>query len=64
MIDRPEEAVEDFDLYGQSVTVEFIERLRGMVAYTGPEALIEQMCKDVVQARTVLSAAAEVPLRS
>ncbi|MDN5667938.1 MAG: bifunctional riboflavin kinase/FAD synthetase [Renibacterium salmoninarum] len=64
VIDRPEEAVEDFDLYGQSVTVEFIERLRGMVAYTGPEALIEQMCKDVVQARTVLSAAAEVPLRS
>lgn len=56
VIDRPEEAVEDFNLYGQSVTVEFVEHLRGMVAYTGPEALIEQMCKDVVQAREVLQA--------
>lgn len=54
VIDRPEESVEDFNLYGQSVTVEFVEHLRGMVAYTGPEALIEQMCKDVVQAREVL----------
>ncbi len=41
VIDRPEdEPVEAFDLYGQSVVVEFVARLRGMVAYTGPEALV------------------------
>ena len=55
VIDRPAEAVEDFDLYGQCVGVEFVERLRGMVAYTGPEALIEQMRLDVSRTREVLS---------
>lgn len=55
VIDRPEEPVEAFDLYGQHVVVEFVRRLRGMVAYTGPEALIEQMHHDVVEARTVLA---------
>lgn len=54
VIDRPEEPVEAFDLYGQHVVVEFVKRLRGMVAYTGPEALIEQMHLDVDQARTIL----------
>lgn len=54
VIDRPDEAVEDFDLYGQKVVVEFLERLRGMVAYRGPEALVEQMRLDVVQTREVL----------
>lgn len=57
VIDRPEESVEDFNLYGQLVSVEFVERLRGMVAYTGAEALIEQMCLDVIQSRAVLAAA-------
>jgi riboflavin kinase/FMN adenylyltransferase len=56
VIDRPEEAVEDFDLYGQSVVVEFVARLRGMVAYRGPEALVEQMRLDVVQAHDLLFA--------
>ncbi|MEV7605545.1 bifunctional riboflavin kinase/FAD synthetase [Paenarthrobacter sp. NPDC089322] len=55
VIDRPEEAVEDFDLYGQTVAVEFTQRLRGMVAYTGPEALVEQMCLDVAQAHELLA---------
>lgn len=55
VIDRPEEPVEAFDLYGQHVVVEFVRRLRGMVAYTGPQALIEQMHQDVVEARTVLA---------
>lgn len=54
VIDRPEEAVEDFNLYGQTVVVEFIARLRGMVAYRGPEALVEQMRLDVVQAHDLL----------
>ncbi len=54
VINRPEESVEDFDLYGQHVVVEFVQRLRGMVAYTGPEALIEQMHQDVVDTRVIL----------
>ena len=55
VIDRPQEEVDVFDLYGQTVIVEFVRRLRGMVAYRGPEALIEQMRLDVNQTRTVLS---------
>ena len=55
VIDRPKEAHEDFDLYGQQVVVEFVHRLRGMVAYTGPEALIAQMELDVDQSRALLS---------
>ncbi|GAB3549199.1 bifunctional riboflavin kinase/FAD synthetase [Arthrobacter tumbae] len=55
VIDRPQEDIDVFDLYGQTVIVEFVRRLRGMVAYRGPEALIEQMRLDVNQTRTVLS---------
>jgi len=55
VIDRPDEAVEDFDLYGQRVVVEFVSRLRGMVTYRGPEALIEQMHRDVDDARSALA---------
>ncbi|MFH5880606.1 bifunctional riboflavin kinase/FAD synthetase [Arthrobacter sp. NA-172] len=54
VIDRPEESVEDFNLYGQTVVVEFTARLRGMVAYRGPEALVDQMRLDVIQARDLL----------
>ena len=54
VINRPPERVQDFDLYGQSVVVEFVERLRGQITYTGPEALIEQMELDVHRARSVL----------
>ena len=54
VIDRPEEAVEDFDLYGQTVVVEFVERLRGMVAYRGIEALVVQMRDDVKRTRDIL----------
>ncbi|MHA7222642.1 bifunctional riboflavin kinase/FAD synthetase [Arthrobacter sp. RHLT1-20] len=56
VIDRPEEAVEDFDLYGQTVVVEFVARLRGMVAYRGPEALVDQIRLDVVQTHEILFA--------
>ena len=55
VIDRPQEKVEDFDLYGQTVRVEFVERLRGMVAYEGVEKLVEQMTQDVCDAREVLA---------
>jgi riboflavin kinase / FMN adenylyltransferase len=56
VIDRPDEAVEDFDLYDQTVVVEFVARLRGMVAYRGPEALVDQMRLDVVRAHEILFA--------
>lgn len=47
---RPEEKVEDFDLYGQHVLLEFVAHLRPMVAYHGMEALIAQMHHDVEDA--------------
>jgi riboflavin kinase/FMN adenylyltransferase len=42
------------DLYGHDVTVEFVERLRGMVAFEGIEKLMEQMAADVTDAAEVL----------
>lgn len=50
VINRPDESIEDFNLYGQHVSVEFVHRLRSMVAYTGPQALIEQIEQDVQDA--------------
>ncbi|MEE1621945.1 bifunctional riboflavin kinase/FAD synthetase [Zafaria sp. Z1313] len=55
VIDRPEEPVEEFDLYGQQVVVEFTARLRPMVAYRGIEALVQQMNDDVAHARGILA---------
>ena len=55
VIDRPDEAPDDFDLYGQKVAVEFVRRLRGLVAYRGPEARVEPRSRDVEQARRVLA---------
>ena len=43
------------DLYGHIVVVEFAARLRGMVAFAGIEALIEQMDADVLDVRKVLA---------
>lgn len=45
----------DLDLYGRTVRVELVERLRSMVAYEGVEALVEQMHADVDAARAVLA---------
>lgn len=45
----------DLDLYGQQVVVEFVERIRGMVAFRGIPALIEQMTDDVERTRQILS---------
>jgi riboflavin kinase/FMN adenylyltransferase len=45
----------DLDLYGHDVTVEFVERLRGMVAFEGIEKLKSQMATDVTDAESVLS---------
>ncbi|MFI7484226.1 bifunctional riboflavin kinase/FAD synthetase [Kocuria sp. M1R5S2] len=56
VIDRPRERIEDFDLYGQNVAVEFVERLRGMVAYEGVDKLVAQMDDDVRRTREILAA--------
>lgn len=46
---------ETLDLYGHDVTVEFTERLRGMVAFEGIEALRAQMSADVEATRAILA---------
>ena len=46
---------EDIDLYGHVVDVSFVERIRGMVAFTGIAPLIEQIADDVDKVRAVLS---------
>lgn len=55
VIGRPEEPIEAFNLYGQVISIEFVARLRGTVAYTGPEALIEQMHEDVKRSIEILA---------
>lgn len=42
------------DLYGKRIEVRFAERLRGMVAFTSAEALVERMHEDVRQSRDIL----------
>ena len=42
------------DLYGHDVTVEFVERLRGMVAFEGIDKLMAQMGADVTDAARAL----------
>ena len=44
----------DLDLYGQEVTVIFVEYLRGQLTFEGLEGLIEQMDADVTKTRAVL----------
>ncbi len=45
----------DLDLYGVDITVEFVERLRGQVKFTGIEPLIAQMTNDVEASRAMLA---------
>jgi riboflavin kinase/FMN adenylyltransferase len=54
---RVEAYVLDFDgdLYGEALGVEFVQRLRGMEKFDGPEALVTQMHADVARARAVLA---------
>lgn len=44
----------ELDLYDHTVEVSFVERIRGMVAYTGVEPLIAQIADDVRRARDLL----------
>lgn len=46
------------DLYGRRVEIQFVTRIRGMVAFEGVDKLVEQMTDDVVQARLALTDAA------
>jgi riboflavin kinase / FMN adenylyltransferase len=54
---RVEAFVLDFegDLYGENVSLDFVERLRATERYTTPEALVEQIGTDVVRTRELLS---------
>lgn len=45
----------DIDLYGHIVQVEFVDRIRGMVAFESVDALIERMTDDVERVRRILS---------
>ncbi|HEY7106704.1 MAG TPA: bifunctional riboflavin kinase/FAD synthetase [Acidimicrobiia bacterium] len=45
----------DGDLYGEDVTVRFLERLRGEERFDTVEALVEQMHRDVAATRRVVS---------
>lgn len=46
----------ELDLYDHAVDVEFVERIRGMVAFEGIERLVEQIADDVARARSILGA--------
>lgn len=45
---------DDLDLYGETVVLEFVRRLRPTVKFTGIEPLIEQMQADVINAAVAL----------
>jgi riboflavin kinase/FMN adenylyltransferase len=45
----------DLELYGVEVLVEFVERLRGMEAFSSIDDLIAQMGADVERARALLA---------
>ncbi|KYH43823.1 bifunctional riboflavin kinase/FAD synthetase [Branchiibius sp. NY16-3462-2] len=46
---------DDLDLYGESVRVQFVQRVRGNTRFTTIEALIEQIGNDVDKIRDLLS---------
>jgi riboflavin kinase/FMN adenylyltransferase len=45
----------DKDIYGETVDIQFIERMRDEIRFAGPEELIAQINKDVSRARELLS---------
>jgi riboflavin kinase/FMN adenylyltransferase len=45
----------DGDLYGTTLTLEFVARLRGELRFDSADELIEQMRVDVEQARALLA---------
>jgi riboflavin kinase/FMN adenylyltransferase len=55
VLDVPPDA--DLDLYGATVEVSFVARLRGMQRFDSVDELVETMADDVRRAREVLGAA-------
>lgn len=51
----------DGDLYGQSLRIGFLERLRGERRFDSEEALVEQMQRDIADAERVCAAATVSP---
>lgn len=51
----------DGDLYGRRIQVEFLEKLRGEQDFTGEEALIAQIRRDVMAVRRGLAAGTDPP---
>jgi riboflavin kinase/FMN adenylyltransferase len=47
----------DGDLYGEQLRIEFLERIRGERRFDTPEALVEQMRRDVERTRELATAA-------
>jgi len=45
---------QDFDVYGKRAEIEFVEFIRGMVKFSSVDPLIEQMCRDEEDVRTIL----------
>ncbi|MDD6088051.1 MAG: bifunctional riboflavin kinase/FAD synthetase [Desulfovibrionaceae bacterium] len=45
----------DGDLYDRQLEVSFVDRLRGEITFVGPDALVQQIRKDVAQAQQILS---------
>ena len=45
----------DKDLYGQSINVKFIERIRDEIKFSGISALSQQIAQDVLRARDILT---------
>lgn len=43
------------DLYGQTVALDFLERLRGERRFSGPEELVDQIREDIAQARRIFA---------
>jgi riboflavin kinase / FMN adenylyltransferase len=52
----------DGDLYGQTLTVHFLERLRDEVRFTSVEQLVEQLRRDVAAAADVVAQVGSVVL--
>jgi len=44
----------DLDLYGETVTIEFVDRIRGIVRFDDVPSLVERMSADVAEIRGVL----------
>jgi riboflavin kinase/FMN adenylyltransferase len=43
------------EIYGQSVSLDFVARLRSEVKFPGVEALLAQIRQDIAQARQILA---------